>query len=104
VQNVDVVNLNDVANALKPKYIPGEHVRITLIKEGESYGQGVGYLDDGTMLVCEQGKDLVGKEVDVEVTSVLQNSAGRMIFGKPSGVEVPQTGRSGRTTRQTETS
>jgi len=96
VQNVEVVNLNDVANALKPKYIPGEHVRINLIKEGESYGQGVGYLDDGTMVVCEQGKDLIGQQVDVEVTSVLQNSAGRMIFGKPSGSETTHTGRSHR--------
>ncbi|MBL4883858.1 MAG: TRAM domain-containing protein [Planctomycetaceae bacterium] len=84
VQQIDVINLNDVASALKPKYIPGEHVRIHLLKEGESFGQGVGYLDDGTMVVCEQGKEFVGTEVDVEVTSVLQNSAGRMIFGKPS--------------------
>ncbi len=84
VQNIDVINLNDVANALKPKYIPGDHVRIHLIKEGESFGQGVGYLDDGTMLVCEQGRDLIGKDVDVEITSVLQNSSVRMLFGKPS--------------------
>ncbi len=92
VQNIDVINLNDVANALKPKYIPGEHVRISLIKEGESYGQGVGYLDDGTMVVCEQGRELVGQEVEVEVTSVLQNSAGRMIFGKPHGMATVTSG------------
>ncbi|HCS54605.1 TRAM domain-containing protein [Rubinisphaera sp.] len=102
VQNVDVVNLNDVSNALKPKYIPGEHVRIQLIKEGESYGQGVGYLDDGTMVVCEQGKDYVGKEVDVEVTSVLQNSAGRMIFGKPSGSEGPTPSRIPRSSKSSD--
>lgn len=85
VQNVDVINLNDVANALKPRYLPGEQLRIKIIKEGESYGQGVGYLDDGTMVVCEQGKESVGQEIDVEVTSVLQNSAGRMIFGRLPG-------------------
>ncbi|MCA8983409.1 MAG: TRAM domain-containing protein [Planctomycetaceae bacterium] len=94
VQQIDVINLNDVANALKPKFIPGEHVRIQLIKEGESFGQGVGYLDDGTMVVCEQGRELVGQEVDVEVTSVLQNSAGRMIFGKPHGLATVGSGSS----------
>lgn len=99
VQNIDVINLNDVANALKPKYIPGEHVRIQLIKEGESYGQGVGYLDDGTMVVCEQGKEYVGQEVEVEVTSVLQNSAGRMIFGKPYGASTTTPSTAGRSSR-----
>ncbi|WP_237226294.1 PIN/TRAM domain-containing protein [Rubinisphaera sp. JC750] len=99
VQQIDVINLNDVANALKPKYIPGEHVRINLIKEGESYGQGVGYLDDGTMVVCEQGRDMVGQEVEVEVTSVLQNSAGRMIFGKPYGMNTSSSSGSGRHSR-----
>lgn len=82
VQGVDVVNLNDVANALKPRYLPGEHLRIKVIREGESIGQGVGYLDDGTMVVCEQAQSLVGKEIEVVVSSVLQNSAGRMIFGR----------------------
>lgn len=82
VQGVDVVNLNDVANALKPRYIPGEHVRIRIIKEGEGQGQGIGYLDDGTMVVVENGTREMGKEVDTVVTSVLQNSAGRMIFSK----------------------
>ena len=82
VQGVTVVNLNDVANALKPRFIPGEHVRIKIIKEGESQGQGVGYLDDGTMVVVDQGSKLLGEEADTIVTSVLQNSAGRMIFSK----------------------
>jgi len=82
VQGVDVVNLNDVANVLKPRYLPGEHLRIKVIREGESIGQGVGYLDDGTMVVCEQAQSLVGKEIEVVVSSVLQNSAGRMIFGR----------------------
>lgn len=89
VQGVEVVNLNDVANALKPRYIPGEHVGIKLIKEGESPGQGVGYLDDGTMVVCENGGSEIGKQVDLVVTSVLQNSAGRMIFGRISEDGVP---------------
>ena len=82
MQGVDVINLNDVANALKPRYLPGEHLFIKIIRPGESPGQGVGYLDDGTMVVCEQGSALIGKEASVVVTSVLQNSAGRMIFCK----------------------
>ena len=82
VQGVDVINLNDVANSLKPRYLPGDHVHIKVIKEGESAGQGVGYLDDGTMVVCEQAGQLVGKDIDVSVTSVLQSSAGRMIFAR----------------------
>lgn len=82
VQGVDVINLNDVANSLKPRYLPGERVQIKVMKEGESPGQGVGYLDDGTMVVCEQAQHLIGKEIDVIVTSMLQSSAGRMIFGR----------------------
>lgn len=82
VQGVDVINLNDVSNALKPRFIPGEHVRIRIIKEGEGQGQGVGYLDDGTMVVVEHGVRQMGHEVDTVVTSVLQNSAGRMIFSR----------------------
>lgn len=82
VQGIPVINLNDVANALKPRYIPGERIPIKVIKEGETPGQGVGYLDDGTMVVCENAANLVGKDISVIVTSVLQSSAGRMIFGK----------------------
>lgn len=89
VQGVDVINLNDVANSLKPRYLPGEQIHIKLIREGESYGQGVGYLDDGTMVVCEQASSLVGREADVIVTSVLQNSAGRMIFARLPGAAAP---------------
>ena len=88
VQGVEVINLNDVANALKPRYLPGEQLRIKVIREGESFGQGIGYLDDGTMVVCEQANGLVGKEIDVIVTSMLQNSAGRMIFGRMMGAPV----------------
>jgi uncharacterized protein YacL len=82
VQGVSVVNLNDVANALKPRFLPGEQVRIRVVKEGEGAGQGVGYLDDGTMVVVEQGNRQIGNEIDTVVTSVLQNSAGRMLFCK----------------------
>lgn len=82
VQGIPVINLNDVANALKPRYIPGERLHIKVIKEGEVPGQGVGYLDDGTMVVCENAASLLGKDISVVVTSVLQSSAGRMIFGK----------------------
>lgn len=84
VQGVECVNLNDVANALKPRYLPGDHIQIKVIKEGESPGQGVGYLDDGTMVVCEHAARHKGKSIDVIVTSVLQSSAGRMIFGRES--------------------
>jgi len=82
VQGVDVVNLNDVANALKPRYLPGERLRLRILKEGEAAGQGIGYLDDGTMVVCEQTSHLIGQDIDIIVTSMLQSSAGRMIFGR----------------------
>jgi uncharacterized protein YacL len=82
VQGVEVINLNDVANALKPRYLPGERLRIRILKEGEAAGQGIGYLDDGTMVVCEQANHLIGQDIDIIVTSMLQSSAGRMIFGR----------------------
>ncbi len=80
VQGVDVINLNDLANSLKPRFLPGERLSIKIIKPGEAAGQGVGYLDDGTMVVCEDGGSMIGKDSDVVVKSVLQSSAGRMIF------------------------
>jgi uncharacterized protein YacL len=82
LHSVEVINLNDVANALKPIYLPGEKLRVKLVKPGEEEGQGVGYLDDGTMIVVENGRRYVGQLVQIEVTSILQTSAGRMIFGK----------------------
>jgi uncharacterized protein YacL len=82
VQGIPVINLNDVSNALKPRYIPGERLVMKVIKEGEGPGQGVGYLDDGTMVVCENAAGMLGKEINVIVSSVLQSSAGRMIFVK----------------------
>lgn len=82
LQNVAVLNLNDIANALKPVYLPGESFDVRIVKPGEEMGQGIGYLDDGTMIVVEGGKEFIGRMVKVSVTSVLQTSAGRMIFGK----------------------
>jgi uncharacterized protein YacL len=82
LHNVAVINLNDIANSLKPVYLPGESLAVRIVKPGEEPGQGIGYLDDGTMIVVEGGRDAIGKEVKINVTSVLQTSAGRMIFGK----------------------
>lgn len=82
LQNVPVINLNEVANSLKPVFLPGEVIRIKIVKIGEGPGQGVGYLDDGTMIVVEDGKSQIGNEVEITVTSMLQTSAGRMVFGK----------------------
>ena len=82
IHGVAVINLNDIANSLKPVYLPGEHLDVRIVKPGEEQGQGVGYLDDGTMIVVEGGRDHVNQNVHIAVTSVLQTSAGRMIFGK----------------------
>ena len=82
LRGVDVININDLANALKPIVLPGESMQVKIIKPGEEAGQGVGYLDDGTMIVAEQGRDSIGRQITITVTSVLQTSAGRMIFGR----------------------
>jgi uncharacterized protein YacL len=81
-QGVKVLNINELANVLKPVVYPGEQMRIKLIKEGKEYNQAVGYLDDGTMVVVEEARRLIGQEVSVVVASVLQTQAGRMIFTK----------------------
>ena len=86
LHNVQVINLNDISNSLKPVFLPGESLNVRIVKQGEEIGQGVGYLDDGTMIVVEGGRDYIGKEVKIAVTSVLQTSAGRMIFGKVAPV------------------
>ena len=83
LQGVDVINLNELANALKTVALPGEIMPVRVVKAGDQIGQGVGYLDDGTMVVIEQGRSLIGQEVAIVVTSVLQTPAGRMIFGRP---------------------
>jgi uncharacterized protein YacL len=82
LQGVEVINLNDLANAMKPIVLPGENLTVKLLKRGEEQGQGIGYLDDGTMVVAEQGAYHLGESVRLTVTSVLQTSAGRMIFGR----------------------
>lgn len=82
LQGVQVLNLNELANSLKPVVLPGEEMLVGLIREGKEAGQGVGYLDDGTMVVVDGGKIHVGEEVEILVTSVLQTPAGRMIFGR----------------------
>lgn len=87
LQNVSVLNINDLANAVKPVVLPGEEMNVQVIKDGKEHNQGVAYLDDGTMIVVEDGRDYIGKRIDVLVTSVLQTSAGRMIFAKPKLLE-----------------
>src|SRR5262249_50557458 len=82
LQGVEVINLNEIANALKSVALPGEVLNVRLVKPGDQLGQGVGYLDDGTMVVVEQGRSSIGQEVAITVTSVLQTPAGRMIFGR----------------------
>jgi uncharacterized protein YacL len=82
IHGVAVLNINDLANALKPAVLPGELLTIRVIKEGKESGQGIGYLDDGTMVVVDNGKIFMGQKIDVVVTSALQTAAGRMIFAK----------------------
>jgi uncharacterized protein YacL len=82
LQGVEVINLNELANALKLVALPGEQISVRIVKQGDQIGQGVGYLDDGTMVVVEQGRSSIGHEVTITVTSVLQTPAGRMIFGR----------------------
>ena len=82
IEGIEVLNINDLANAMKPAALPDETMQVKIVKEGKEQGQGVGYLDDGTMLVVDGGRDFVGRTVSVTVTSVLQTAAGRMIFTK----------------------
>ncbi len=82
LRGVEILNINDLANALKPIALPGEAMTVKIIKPGEEAGQGVGYLDDGTMVVVEQGRGRIGETVAIAVTRLLQTSAGRMIFGR----------------------
>lgn len=87
LQGVAVLNINDLANAVKPVVLPGEELVVQVIKDGKEHNQGVAYLDDGTMIVVEEGRDYIGKTIEVIITSVLQTSAGRMIFAKPKLLE-----------------
>ena len=89
LQGVEVINLNELSNALKSVALPGENLTVRLVRQGDQIGQGVGYLDDGTMVVVEQGRQYIGQEMSITVTSVLQTSAGRMIFGRVDQRPVP---------------
>lgn len=82
LEGVPVLNINELAEALKPVVLPGEEMTVHIIKEGKEFTQGVGYLDDGTMVVVDNGQDFIGQKVKVTVSSVLQTTAGRMIFAK----------------------
>jgi uncharacterized protein YacL len=84
LHGVSVLNINELANALKPVVLPGELMRVFILKEGKEYNQGVAYLDDGTMVVVDNARKMIGKNADVSVTSVLQTTAGKMIFGRLS--------------------
>jgi uncharacterized protein YacL len=82
LHTVEVLNINDLANALKPVVLPGEKMNVSILKEGKEYNQGVGYLDDGTMVVVDHARRMIGRSVEISVTSVLQTASGKMIFGK----------------------
>jgi uncharacterized protein YacL len=82
LQGVAVLNINELANSLKPIVLPGETMKVFILKEGKEYNQGVAYLDDGTMVVVDNARKMIGKTIDISVTSVLQTTAGKMIFGK----------------------
>jgi uncharacterized protein YacL len=97
LQGVEVLNINELANSLKPIVLPGETMKVFILKEGKEYNQGVAYLDDGTMVVVDNARKMIGKTVDISVTSVLQTTAGKMIFGKwderSSGITRPEPAR-----------
>ena len=82
LHKVPVLNINDLANSLRPVVLPGEKMNIVILKEGKEYNQGVGYLDDGTMVVVDHARRLIGRAVEITVTSVLQTASGKMIFGR----------------------
>jgi uncharacterized protein YacL len=86
LQGVTVLNVNELANAVKSTMLPGELLSIRVIQEGKESNQGVGYMDDGTMVVIENGRDLLNEEINVIVTKVLQTAAGRMIFARPENI------------------
>ncbi len=90
VRGVAVLNINDLANSLRPVVLPGEKMRILVMKEGKEYDQGVGYLDDGTMVVVDHARRLIGRSVEITVTSVLQTASGKMIFGRVDEAPRPQ--------------
>ena len=90
LRGTEVININDLANALKPVFLPGERIIVKIIKPGEEADQGIGYLEDGTMIVASGGRRHISEDVEITVTSVLQTSAGRMIFGKTDDAIAPR--------------
>ncbi|MBC7323913.1 MAG: TRAM domain-containing protein, partial [Moorella sp. (in: Bacteria)] len=90
LHGVGVLNINELANAVKPVVLPGEEMQVHVIKDGKETGQGIAYLDDGTMIVIDGGKRYIGQNINVLVTSVLQTAAGRMIFARPRGALRPR--------------
>jgi uncharacterized protein YacL len=82
LRGVEVLNVNELANSLKPVVLPGEIMKVFILKEGKEYNQGVAYLDDGTMVVVDNARRMISKTIDIVVTSVLQTTAGKMIFGR----------------------
>ena len=95
LHSVPVINLNDIANSLKPVFLPGEQINVQVVRAGEEAGQGVGYLEDGTMIVIEDGRELIGKKADIVVTSMLQTSAGRMVFGRTDRAKASKKAEAG---------
>ncbi len=96
VHGVTVLNINELSNAVKPMAIPGDIMHVNVVKEGKESHQGVAYLDDGTMIVVEEGREFVGQDIELIVTSVLQTPAGRMIFGRPKGFKSGKSSRNGK--------
>src|SRR5262245_41838174 len=101
LRGVEVLNINELANALKPVYLPGETMKVFILKEGKEFNQGIAYLDDGTMVVVDNARKMIGKTVESSVTSVLQTTAGKMIFGRyeEKRTEVPHHPREERSDR-----
>jgi len=99
LRGVDVLNINELANALKPVVLPGEFMKVFILKEGKEYNQGVAYLDDGTMVVVDNARRMISRNIDIVVTSVLQTTAGKMIFGRY--IEAPPNMQSGPVTGPT---
>jgi uncharacterized protein YacL len=93
LHGVQVLNINELANSLKPIVLPGEGMKVFILKEGKEYNQGVAYLDDGTMVVVDNARKMIGKTIDISVTSVLQTTAGKMIFGKYDERAMPVAAR-----------
>jgi len=98
IRGIEVININDLSNALKPLFLPGESLNVKIVKPGEEPGQGIGYLEDGTMIVVESARERIGHTVSVVVTSALQTSAGRMIFGRAEGAQTPDKNHQRRST------